>query len=183
MSTASGVWGRLRGRFFLKKYGLMIGFLFISVLISVITPSFLTATNLLNILRQSSIIEVMAIGSAFVIIGGGFDISVGSLLALTAALSLKLRASMPWYLAILIVLAAGAAAGLLNGVLTAKLSIVAIITTLGTMTILRGLTYLYTGGYPVIGYSFSLHWLWVSGPDPVPRCHFRGDDRLLAVRA
>jgi ribose transport system permease protein len=168
MSTASGVWGRLRGRFSLKKYGLMIGFLFISVLISVITPSFLTATNLLNILRQSSIIGVMAIGSAFVIIGGGFDISVGSLLALTAALSLKLQASMPWYLAILIVLAAGAAAGFLNGVLTAKLSIVAIITTLGTMTILRGLTYLYTGGYPVIGYSKDFPFIGSGYLGPIP---------------
>jgi ribose transport system permease protein len=142
-----------RGGFSLKKYGLMIGFLFISVIISIITPNFLTPTNLLNILRQSSIIGVMAIGSAFVIISGGFDISVGSILALTAAMSLKLQGSMPWYLGILIVLVVGALAGLLNGVLTAKVHIVAIITTLGTMSILRGLTYMYTGGYPVLGTS------------------------------
>jgi ribose transport system permease protein len=95
----------------------------------------------------------MAIGSAFVIISGGFDISVGSLLALTAAMSLKLQGSMPWYLGIFVVLAVGALAGFVNGVLTAKVHIVAIITTLGTMSILRGMTYLYTGGYPVLGVS------------------------------
>ncbi len=171
MNGVSGTWERLwgkRGGFSIKKYGLMIGFLFISVLISVITPSFLTATNLLNILRQSSIIGVMAIGSAFVIIGGGFDISVGSLLALTAAMSLKLQTSMPWYAGVLIVLAAGAAAGLVNGVLTAKVSIVAIITTLGTMTILRGLTYLYTGGYPIIGYSKEFQFIGSGYVGPIP---------------
>jgi ribose transport system permease protein len=179
MSSVIGVWDRLRGRrggFSLKKYGLMIGFLFISVLISVITPSFLTPTNLLNILRQSSVVGVMAIGSAFVIIGGGFDISVGSLLALTAAMSLKLQTSMPWYFAVLIVLAAGAAAGLVNGVLTAKVSIVAIITTLGTMTILRGLTYLYTGGYPVLGSSPQFQFIGSGylGPIPFPIILFVG---------
>jgi ribose transport system permease protein len=59
----------------------MIGFVFISVIISIVTPNFLSSANLLNILRQSSIVGVMAIGTTFVIIGGGFDISVGSLLA------------------------------------------------------------------------------------------------------
>jgi len=161
------VWGR-RGGFSIKKYGLMIGFLFIGVIISIITPSFLTTTNLLNILRQSSIVGVMAIGTAFVIIGGGFDISVGSLLALAAAMSLKLQQIMPWYAAILVVLAVGALAGLVNGVLTAKVHIVAIITTLGTMTILRGLTYLYTGGYPITGSSTQFLFIGSGYLGPIP---------------
>ncbi len=161
------VWARRRG-FSIKKYGLMIGFLFISALICIITPSFLTATNLLNILRQSSIVGIMAIGSAFVIIGGGFDISVGSLLALTAAMSLKLQASMPWWAAIFLVLGAGSLAGLVNGLLTAKIHIVAIITTLGTMTILRGLTYLYTGGYPITGSSREFQFIGSGYVGPIP---------------
>ena len=131
------IWTR-RGGFSLKKYGLMIGFVFLGLIISILTPNFLSSTNLLNILRQSSIVGVMAIGTTFVIIGGGFDISVGSLLALTAAMSLKLQQIMPWYAVVILVLAAGAFFGAVNGVLTAKLHIVAIITTLGTMTILRG---------------------------------------------
>lgn len=161
------VWAR-RGGFSIKKYGLMIGFLLIGVIISVITPNFLTTTNLLNILRQSSIIGVMAIGSAFVIIGGGFDISVGSLLALAAAMSLKLQQSMPWYAAVLVVLAIGTIAGVLNGILTAKVHIVAIITTLGTMTILRGLTYLYTGGYPIVGSSPEFQFIGSGYLGPIP---------------
>jgi ribose transport system permease protein len=171
MNGVGGIWQRLwakRAGFSIKKYGLMIGFIVISVIISIITPSFLTSTNLLNILRQSSIVGVMAIGSAFVIIGGGFDISVGSLLALTAAMSLKMQQTMPWYLVILIVLAVGAVSGLVNGLLTAKIHIVAIITTLGTMTILRGLTYLYTGGYPIIGYSKDFQFIGSGYVGPIP---------------
>ncbi len=86
---------RKKGIHSLKKYGLMIGFILISVVISVITPNFLSYANIMNILRQSSIIGIMAIGSTFVIIGGGFDISVGSILALAAAMVLGLQQSMP----------------------------------------------------------------------------------------
>lgn len=137
----------------------MIGFLLISIIISIITPNFLTTRNILNMLRQSSIVGVMAIGTTFVIIGGGFDISIGSLLALTAAMSLGFQKSMPWYIAIFLVLLVGAFVGLANGILTAKIKIVAIITTLGTMTILRGATYLYTGGYPILGSSESFKFI------------------------
>jgi ribose transport system permease protein len=167
VSALQKVWAR-RGGFSIKKYGLMIGFLFIGIVISIITPSFLTATNLLNILRQSSIVGVMAIGTAFVIIGGGFDISVGSLLALTAAMSLKMQQSVPWYFVIILVLGVGALSGLVNGVLTAKVHIVAIIATLGTMTILRGLTYLYTGGYPITGSSIDFEFIGSGYVGPIP---------------
>ncbi|HEY9594675.1 MAG TPA: ABC transporter permease [Spirochaetia bacterium] len=171
MNGVQAIWQRFwakSGGFSIKKYGLMIGFLVIGVVISIITPSFLTVTNLLNILRQSSIVGVMAIGTAFVIIGGGFDISVGSVLALTAAMSLKMQEVMPWYLVIVVVLAVGCLIGLLNGVLTAKVHIVAIITTLGTMTIVRGLTYLYTGGYPITGSSPEFQFIGSGYIGPVP---------------
>jgi ribose transport system permease protein len=106
---------------------------------------------LLNILRQSTIVGIMAIGTTFVIIGGGFDISVGSVLALSAALALGLQGSMHWALAAMIAILAGALIGLLNGILAAKIHIVPMIATLGTSTIVRGLVYLYTGGYPING--------------------------------
>lgn len=143
--------GDIRDGFTLKKYGMMITFILISILISIITPNFLTVTNILNILRQSSIIGIMAIGTTFVIIGGGFDICIGSLLALAAAMSLGLQEYMPWYFAVIVVLGMGSFVGFVNGFLTAKIKIVAIITTLGTMVMLRGATYLYTGGYSIIG--------------------------------
>ena len=110
-------------------------------------------------LRQSSIVGVMAIGTTFVIIGGGFDISIGSLLALTAAMALGFQQHMSWPVAMVLVLLVGAFVGLINGILTAKIKIVAIITTLGTMTILRGATYLYTGGYPILGSSESFRFI------------------------
>jgi ribose transport system permease protein len=147
--------------FSFKKYGVMIGFVFICLVISLITPNFLTGRNILNILRQSSIIGIMAIGTTFVIIGGDFDISVGSVLALSAALTIGFQNNMniPWPIAVAAVLLIGAGIGFVNGFLTAKIKIVGIIATLGMMTILRGLTYLYTGGYPLIGKSGSFKFI------------------------
>ena len=139
----------------IKKNGILFIFMILCVFLSIITPNFLSWANILNILRQSSIIGVMAIGTTFVIIGAGFDISVGSVLALTAAMCVGLQHHMHWSLAILLVLVVGSLIGLLNGFLAAKIHIPAIIVTLGTMTIVRGLVYLYTGGYP----------LYVDAPD------------------
>lgn len=136
---------------FLRRYALLFSFLLLSLGIAMLTPNFLSPQNLLNILRQSSIIGIMAIGTTFVIVGGGFDISVGSTLALTAALSLGLQDSMHWTLASGIALLVGACIGFANGFLSAKIHIVPIIATLGTMTIVRGLVYLYSGGYPIAG--------------------------------
>ena len=154
LKSISRLW-KSKGTYILKKYGLTISFVLISAVISFITPNFLSSRNIMNILRQSSIIGVMAIGTAFVIIGGGFDISVGSVLALTAAMALGLQKWMHWGFAVVTVLCVGAVIGFLNGFLSAKIHIVPIITTLGTMTIVRGLTYLYTGGYPILGTSES----------------------------
>ena len=134
-----------------KRYGLLISFFVLSIGISVLTPNFLSAKNLLNILRQSTIIGIMAIGTTFVIIGGGFDISVGSTLALSAALALGLQGSMHWALASAIAILVGLLIGFTNGFLAAKIHIVPMIATLGTSTIIRGLVYLYTGGYPING--------------------------------
>lgn len=133
----------------IKKNGILFVFILLCIFLSIITPGFLSWANILNILRQSSIIGIMAIGTTFVIIGAGFDISVGSLLALTAAMSVGLQQYIHWGFAILLVLIVGALVGMLNGFLAAKIHIPAIIATLGTMTIVRGLVYLYTSGYPL----------------------------------
>lgn len=142
-----------------KRFGILIIFCFVGLVISIITPNFLTPGNILNLLRQSSVIGIIAVGTTFVIAGGGFDISVGSTLALSAALGLGLQRTMPWGTAVMFTFAAGILIGFVNGVLTAKVRIISIIATLGTMTIVRGSTYLYTGGYPVIGYSESFKFI------------------------
>lgn len=155
----------------LGKYKIMIAFLFLTIIISFITPRFLTWVNILNVFRQSSIVGIIAIGSTFVIIVGGFDISVGSTLALTAAMVIGFQNFVPWPIAILFVIAIGGLLGVLNGFLSAKIKIPAIIATLGTMTIIRGAVYLYTGGYPVytdtMG-AFSFIGNGYIGPIPFP---------------
>jgi len=103
----------------IKKNGILFIFILLCIFLSIITPGFLSSANILNILRQSSIIGIMAIGTTFVIIGAGFDISVGSLLALTAAMCVGLQNYMHWSFAILLVLIVGALVGLLNGFLAA----------------------------------------------------------------
>lgn len=138
---------------FFKRFGLLIIFCFVGLVISMITPNFLTYKNILNVIRQSSVIGIIAVGTTFVIAGGGFDISVGSVLALSAALVLGFQQRYPWGVSVAIALLLGCLVGLVNGVLVSKIKIISIIATLGTMTIVRGITYLYTGGYPVIGYS------------------------------
>lgn len=154
----------------IKKNGILFIFILLCAFLSIITPGFLSWANILNILRQSSIIGIMAIGTTFVIIGAGFDISVGSLLALTAAMCIGLQQHMHWGFAILLVLIVGSLVGLLNGFLAAKIHIPAIIATLGTMTIVRGLVYLYTGGYPlyVDSPSFAFIGKGYLGPIPFP---------------
>ncbi len=154
----------------ISKNGILFIFLLLCILLSIITPGFLSWANILNVLRQSSIIGIMAIGTTFVIIGGGFDISVGSILVLTAAMCVGLQYKVHWVIAILIVLIIGALIGLINGFLAAKIHIPAIIATLGTMTIVRGLAYLYTGGYPlyVEAPDFAYIGTGYLGPIPFP---------------
>ena len=138
---------------FFRRYGILAIFCVMCLGIASTVPGFFTWQNILNILRQSSIVGLMAIGSTYVIIGGGFDISVGSVLALTAAIAIGAQAHLPWPAAVACSLAAGAFIGFVNGILASWVGIVPIIATLGTMTIARGLTYIYTGGYPIIGAS------------------------------
>ena len=132
----------------MERYLLLVVLILFCFGISFITPNFLTIENFFNIFRQGSIIGIISIGTTFVIIGAGFDISVGSILAFTAALTIGLQYSMHWSLAVFVVIGIGGFIGFLNGFLTVKVGIPSIIVTLSTMTIIRGVVYLYTDGYP-----------------------------------
>jgi len=117
------------------------------------TPRFLTPSNLLNVALQSSILAVVALGMTLTIISGGIDLSVGSVVAFSGALTAGLMARAGWPVggAILAGLAAGLALGLLNGALVVYGRLVPFIATLSTMAIARGLTLVYTRGYPISG--------------------------------
>ena len=153
---------------FIRRYAILLIICVLCFFIAIFTPNFLSGQNILNILRQSSIVGLMAIGTTYVIIGGGFDISVGSVLALSAALAIGLQTHMPWPAAAAAALLAGVGVGLANGVLAAVVGIVPIIATLGTMTIVRGLTYIYTGGYPLVGESESFRYIGSGAPLRIP---------------
>jgi ribose transport system permease protein len=140
----------------LQKIGPLIGLLLIVVIIAIMSPNFLTLNNLLNVLRQVSINALIAFGMTFVILTGGIDLSVGSILALTGAVTAGFMAGgMDPVLAMFLGLLLGAILGAINGVIISKGKVAPFIATLATMTIYRGLTLVYTEGKPISGLGDS----------------------------
>lgn len=112
---------------------------------SIFAPSFLTAENVSNVLVQSVFVAILGIGMTYVLISGGIDLSVGSIMGLAAAVCVYcLNAGVPLPLAILAGLAAGAAAGLFNAYFIVVLGFADFIATLGTLSLLRGIVELMT---------------------------------------
>jgi len=128
------------------------------ITLSIASPNFLTATNLSSVVRQTAVINIMALGMTLVIISGGIDLSVGSILAmggLLGTMAMEHKASIP--AGILIGIIVGSACGLANGMMITWLRINPFIVTLGTMGIFRGLALIISNGLPVhqIPQSFS----------------------------
>ncbi|KAB2488229.1 ribose ABC transporter permease RbsC [Priestia endophytica] len=145
----------------LQKLGPLLGFIILVAIVSILNPSFLEPLNLLNLLRQVAINALIAFGMTFVILTGGIDLSVGSILALSSALIAGMIVSgIDPILAILIGCILGAIMGAINGLLITKGKMAPFIATLATMTIFRGLTLVYTDGNPITGlgenYAFQL---------------------------
>ena len=124
----------------------LIVFTCMYILMSLALPRFFTLTNQLNLIRQLGVNLVVAAGMTFLVLTGEFDISVGSVLALTASVAAKLIGVMDVVPACLIALFIGPAFGLLNGLIVTKGNIPSFITTLGTMLMARGLAFVITGG-------------------------------------
>jgi ribose transport system permease protein len=132
----------------------VLGLILITIILTIMSPSFLTTDNIFNVLRQVSINALIAYGMTFVILTGGIDLSVGSILALASALTAGMLASgMDPVLAVIVGLAAGAAMGMVNGLIITKGKVAPFIATLATMTIFRGFTLVYTDGRPITGLS------------------------------
>ncbi len=143
----------------LDKYRVFIIFLVLILIASFISDAFFTVNNLFNVLRQVSIVAIIAVGMTIVILTAGIDLSVGSVLALTGAIAAGvITAGMPLPLAIAICLAAGLLMGAVNGLIVAKGKVPAFIATLAVMVIARGMTLVYTQGNPIVisdmGYRF-----------------------------
>lgn len=125
--------------------------------VACINPDFISAGNITNTLRQTSVNAVIAVGMTMVILTAGIDLSVGSVLALTGAVAASMiSAGCPVWLTVPAVLAFGAALGSISALLVAKGGIQPFIATLVTMTLLRGVTLVYSDGRPVsTGFSAS----------------------------
>ena len=137
---------------YVKKLGPLIGLILLFVIISVMNDSFLEFSNLRNLLRQVSINAIIAFGMTFVILTGGIDLSVGSILALSSAVmaNLIVTGTDP-VLAIVLAAGAGLVLGGINGLVITYGRVAPFIATLATMTIYRGATLVFTDGNPISG--------------------------------
>lgn len=134
----------------LVKYKSLVGLLALVAVVGILSPSFFTVPNLLNVLRQTSINAIIAAGMTFVILTGGIDLSVGSILGFSGAVAANLlMAGQNIVVVLLASLIVGGGIGFLNGLIISKGKLQPFIATLATMTILRGATLVFTDGKPI----------------------------------
>ena len=139
-------------KFNIRDAGTLLGLVIIFLVFSFLSPVFFSVPNLLNILQQSSINAVIALGMTLVIISAGIDLSVGPTAALSAIVGATLMVSgVPVSVSILAAIGTGAICGLFNGVLIAYAGLQPFIVTLGGLSLYRALSLIYTGGNPIFG--------------------------------
>ncbi len=144
----------------LVKYRVFVIFLALFIIMAVSSDSFLTKTNILNMLRQLSINGIVAVGMTFVLITGGIDLSVGSVLTFSAMVGcsfIQEGSPYPVIMAVAVSLAVGLGIGLLNGVLVAYGRVPAFIVTLGTQLAASGAALLFRNGSPIPGLKDSFN--------------------------
>jgi len=144
----------------IKRFLPFVSLVALCALIAALEPKFLSAGNLAGVARQTTVITVMAMGMTMVMVSGGIDLSVGSMLALAGVFgAFAMVAGAPVIVGILVAIAAGAFFGCLNGLAVATLSIPPFIVTLGAMGIYRGIALLVTNGNAVVGLPSSFGYL------------------------
>ena len=137
----------------MKRYAIVGVMILLAGFFSLVTDTFLTTSNLLNISRQVSMLGISAVGMTCVILTGGIDLSVGSVMAIVNIVGalLMTRSGLPIFPATLITLAVAAIVGLVNGIMISYVGVPAFIVTLAMMISLRGLAYVLCGGMPIWG--------------------------------
>ncbi len=138
----------------LQNYSMPIVLLIMVTLMTILSPQFLEPRNLLNVVRQISIIAIVAFGETLVIITGGIDLSTGSVIALVSVITASLAHPGQYMLIvpILVGILSGAAMGFINGIIVSR-DIPPFIATLGMMTAARGAALIYSGGRPITGFT------------------------------
>ena len=163
----------------LAQYGILLVFVLLCVVLTFANPFFLTEQNISNVLRQTSINGILAIGMTYVILTGGIDLSVGSVLAFSSMVAASLvsgEQSQGVFVAIMAGLGTGAALGMVNGLLVSRFGVPPFVATLGMLSVARGLTFIYTDGTPIPNLSPAFRTIGQGfvGPVPVPVFIFAG---------
>ena len=156
---------------FARKYGILFVLIVFWIVLAIVNETFRTETNMLNILRQISMNGIIAVGMTYVIMTGGIDLSVGSLMAVSGVVGGSILSKSPnlVILAVAAAIVACALFGFMNGLFTAYGKVPAFIATLASMTIARGFAYVYSNGKPYVLNSPGFSKL---GQGYVPICVF-----------
>ena len=173
MSSTTASSKRWFSKAWLMEQKSLIALLVLIAIVSTLSPNFFTVNNLFNILQQTSVNAIMAVGMTLVILTSGIDLSVGSLLALSGAVAASMvGAEVNALVAVAGALALGAAIGACTGVIVAKGKVQAFIATLVMMLLLRGVTRVYTDGSPInTGFSDNADlfgWFGIGRPFGIP---------------
>lgn len=146
----------------LRDFGIIAAFLLLIIVMTILNSGFIDYSNIMNLVRQASINGLLAIGMTFVIITGGIDLSVGSIVAFSGVISAGLVTGedpSSAIVALSVGVLAGGLLGLINGFLVARFNVAPFIATLAMMSIARGLTMVYSNGNPISGLSDSFIFL------------------------
>jgi len=154
----------------LKDFGIVAVLIVLMIGFSILSPQFFDANNLFNIARQVTTLGICAVGFAFVLITGGIDLSVGYQISLNVVVCgiLMSQFELPWYLAVLAVLALGTFIGVVNGFIITKTGVAPLIVTLSMMTILNGLSFIISKGLPISGFPSEFSVLGQGSLGPIP---------------
>ena len=141
-----------------RELGLVLFIIVISIIVQIRNPEFLTANNLGNLFKNTAILGILSVGMMMVLLTGGIDLSVGAVVAfsgMVTALTLRDYPGIPLIVLVVESCVIGAVSGLLTGTLIARFSILPIIASLGMMNVMRGLTYMVSGGAWVSAYQMT----------------------------
>jgi inositol transport system permease protein len=141
---------------FVREQNIILVLIAVIIFLSIFVPSFLNLRNLLNILKQVTVIGIIACGFTLVIINGDLDLSVGSLFSLTGVVAISLQ-SRGLFISVIATLCVAIVVGIINGFITTKFNISSIIVTLGMLSVLGGTALIYTGGYNLLGDPESVY--------------------------
>lgn len=130
--------------------GPLLSLAILSIFLGITTKSFMTFANLINLMRQTVMYAIIAMGASFMLIGGGIDLSIGSTVALTGTLAIIIgNLTESWVLAILVAITTGIVCGAINGFIVTRFGLMPFIVTLATQMVYRGLVAVLLGGYTI----------------------------------